>query len=173
MHVRTLTDGLSYFKRIICCRSKIWYSRPWKVDVGVRLRLKCDGTRAGTRFCLSAKRTSPFKSAGASFQSITGNRGVLISDSNAGYTMFRGSEGYWLPTPFASYPFTSPPVRHRVPSHFNWFYKLPGPGGPEGGPDYFAYVIFSACNIIIWWLYRSVMGKLFFRSGPKKIFGGP
>ena len=29
----------------------------------VRLRLKCDGTRAETRFRLSAKRTSPFKSA--------------------------------------------------------------------------------------------------------------
>jgi len=25
----------------------------------------------------------------------------------------------WLPTPFASFPFTSPTVRHRVPSHFN------------------------------------------------------
>ena len=31
-----------------------------------RLRLKCDGTRAETRFRLSAKRTSPFKSARAS-----------------------------------------------------------------------------------------------------------
>jgi hypothetical protein len=30
----------------------------------VRLRLKCDGTGAETRFSLSAKRTSPFKSAG-------------------------------------------------------------------------------------------------------------
>jgi hypothetical protein len=28
-----------------------------------RLRLKCDGTRAETRFCLSAKLASPFKSA--------------------------------------------------------------------------------------------------------------
>ena len=28
--------------------------------------------------------------------------------------------GYWLPTPFASFPFTSPPLRHRVPSRFNW-----------------------------------------------------
>ena len=28
-----------------------------------RLRLKCDGKRAETRFRLSAKRTSPFKSA--------------------------------------------------------------------------------------------------------------
>ena len=25
---------------------------------------------------------------------------------------------YWLPTPFASFPFTSPPLRHRVPSGF-------------------------------------------------------
>ena len=25
---------------------------------------------------------------------------------------------YWLPTPFSSFPFTSPPVLHRVPSHF-------------------------------------------------------
>ena len=56
-----------------------------------RLRLKCDGTRAETRFLLSAKRTSPFKSAGASVQSTTGSRGVRISGSNPGYTMFRGS----------------------------------------------------------------------------------
>jgi len=27
---------------------------------------------------------------------------------------------YWQPTLFATFPFTSPPVRHRVPSHFNW-----------------------------------------------------
>ena len=83
-------------------------------------------------------------------------RGVRISGSNAGYTMFRGSvkgTGYPLrppvspslplpcitmchhistevypllrsrvgpPTTLASFPFTSPPVRHRVPSHFNW-----------------------------------------------------
>jgi len=56
-----------------------------------RLRFKCDGTRTETRFRLSAKRTSPFKSAGASVQSTTGSRGVRISGSNAGYTMFRGS----------------------------------------------------------------------------------
>ena len=57
---------------------------------GCRLRLKCDGTRAETRFRLSKKRTSPFKSAGASVQSTTGSRGVRISCSSAGYTMFRG-----------------------------------------------------------------------------------
>jgi hypothetical protein len=56
-----------------------------------RGQLKCDGTRTETKFRLSAKRTSPFKSAGASVQSTTGGRGVRIS-INAGYTMFRGSE---------------------------------------------------------------------------------
>jgi len=57
----------------------------------VRLHLKCDVTRAETRFCLSPKRTSPFKLARASVQSTAGSRGVRISVNNAGYTMFRGS----------------------------------------------------------------------------------
>ena len=86
----------------------------------VRGQLKRDGTRAEKRFRLSAKRTSPFKSAGASVQSTTGSRGVRISGSNAGYTKFRGSvksTGYPLHSHF---PFTSPLVRHHVPSHFNW-----------------------------------------------------
>ena len=39
------------------------------VDGPGRLRLKCDGTRAETRFRLSTQRTSPFKSAGSSIQS--------------------------------------------------------------------------------------------------------
>ena len=67
-----------------------------------RPRLKCDGTRAETRFRLSAKRTNPFKSAGTSVQSTTGSRGVRISGSNAGYTMFRGS------VKGTGYPFHSP-----------------------------------------------------------------
>jgi hypothetical protein len=57
---------------------------------GCRLCLKCNGTRAETRFRLSTKRTCPFKPAGASVQSTTGSRDVRISGSNAGYTMFRG-----------------------------------------------------------------------------------
>jgi hypothetical protein len=64
--------------------------------------LKCDGTRAETRFRLSAKRTSPFKSAGASVQSTAGSRGVGIGGSNAGYKMFRGS------VKSTGYPFRSP-----------------------------------------------------------------
>jgi hypothetical protein len=49
-----------------------------------RGQMKCDSTRAETRFRLSPKRTSPFKSARASVQSTTGSRGVCISGSNAG-----------------------------------------------------------------------------------------
>jgi len=83
--------------------------------------LKCDGTRAETRFRLSAKWMSPFKSAGMSVQSITGSRGVRISGSNAGYTKFRGSvKGTDHPIHSPVLPFTTPPVCHRVPPHFNW-----------------------------------------------------
>ena len=75
-----------------------------------RLRLKCDGTRAETRFRLSAKGTSPFRSAESSVQSTTDSRGVHISGSNAGYTMFRGS------VKSTSYPLHSPVSLH-FPSH--------------------------------------------------------
>jgi len=74
--------------------------------------------RAENRFLLSAKRTSPCKSAGASVQSTTGSRGVRISSSNAGYTMVRGSAkgtGYLLPSPFSpSLPLRCVTVCHRI-----------------------------------------------------------
>ena len=44
-----------------------------------RGKLKRDGTRAETRLRLSAKRTNPFKSAGASVQSTTGTAEVCAS----------------------------------------------------------------------------------------------
>jgi len=83
-----------------------------------RLRLKRDDTRAETRFLLSPKRTSPFKSVGASVQSTTDSRGVRISGSNAGYTTFLGSVRVLTTHSFVSFLLTSPPVRHRVPSSF-------------------------------------------------------
>jgi hypothetical protein len=82
-----------------------------------RGQLKCDGTRAETRFLLSAKRTSPFKSAGASFQSTVGSRVVRISGSNAGYTMFRGSvkgTGYQLQPIAPSLPLPCVTVCHHI-----------------------------------------------------------
>jgi hypothetical protein len=85
-----------------------------------RGRLKRDGTRAETRFRLSPKRTSPFKSAGASFQSTTGSRGVRISVSNAGYTAFGGSvksTGYTLHSPVSlSLLLPCVTVSHHVPN---------------------------------------------------------
>jgi hypothetical protein len=33
-------------------------------------------------------------------------------------SVLQSCDAYWLPTPFYCFPFTSPPVRHRVPSHF-------------------------------------------------------
>ena len=91
-------------------------------DLCGRLRLKCDGTHAETRFRLSAKRTSPFKSAGVSVQSTTGSRGVRISGSNAGYTMFQGSvkcTGYPLhSTVSPSLPLPCVTVYHHISIEF-------------------------------------------------------
>ena len=87
-----------------------------KLTIFVRLRLKCDGTRAETRFRLSAKRTSPFKSAESSVQSTTGSRGVRISGSNAGYTQGSvKSTGYPLHSPVSpSLPLPCVTVCHHL-----------------------------------------------------------
>jgi len=83
-----------------------------------RGQLKYDGTRAETTSILSAKRKSPFKSAGASVQSTTGSRGVRISGSNAGYTMFRSNvkgTGYPLHSPVSpSLPLPYITVCHQI-----------------------------------------------------------
>ena len=83
-----------------------------------RGQLKYDGTRAETIFRLSAKRTNPFKSARALVQSTTGSRGVRISGSNVGYTMFRGSvkgTGYPLHSLVSpSLPLPSVTVCHHI-----------------------------------------------------------
>jgi len=62
---------------------------------------------------------NPFKLAGgASVQSTTGSRGVHISGSNAGYTMFRGSvkgTGYPLHSPVSpSLPLLCDTVCHHI-----------------------------------------------------------
>jgi hypothetical protein len=89
-----------------------------------RGQLKCDGTRAETRFLLTAKRTSQFKSAGASVQSTTDSRGARISGSNAGYTMFRGSvkgTGYPLHSPVSpSLPLPCVAVCHHISTGVYW-----------------------------------------------------
>jgi hypothetical protein len=117
-----------------------------------RLRLKCDVTLAETRFCLSAKRTSPFKSAGASVHSTTGNRGVRISGSNDGYTNFRGSvkgSGYPLHSPVSpSLPLPGVTVCHHISTGL---YHLPflvlATSSGSSGCVFLSYI--TLCNINI------------------------
>ena len=101
-----------------CCRLRLKCDGTRAETRFRKLRLKCDGTRAETRFRLSATRTSPFKSAGASVQSATGSRGVRISGSSAGYTMFRGSvksTDYSLHSPVSlSHPLPCVTVCHHI-----------------------------------------------------------
>ena len=99
-----------------------------------RGRAEPDGTRAETRICLWPKRTSPFKSARESVQSTAGSRGVCISVSNAGYTMFRGSvksTGYPLHSPASpSLPLPCVTVCHHIPNAVYPLYRRLG--GPQG-----------------------------------------
>ena len=93
-----------------------------------RVQLKCNDTRAETRFRLSAKRTSPFKSTRASVQSTTGSRSVRISGSNDGCAMFQASvkgSGYTFHSLVSSS--LPPPLGHRVPLHFNWSLRHKSP----------------------------------------------
>ena len=116
-----VADG---YKRIgETCRPVSWenlyHSKHFKPYSSVgRGQLKCDGTRAETRFRLSTKRTNPFKSAGASFQSTAGSRGVHISGSNTRYTKFRSGEkgtGYPLHSPVSpSLPLPCVTVCHHI-----------------------------------------------------------
>ena len=94
------------------------------------VHLKRDGTRAETRFCLSPKRTSPFKSAGASVQSTAGSQVVCISGSNAGYTMFRGSVRVLVTHSICQFPLHFPsrvsPCAIRFQMHFTSWQLLLG-----------------------------------------------
>ena len=107
-------------RRCVILRDLLKEHKHQHINYCIRGQLKCDGTRAETRFRLSAKWTSPFKSAGASVQSTTGSRVVRISVSNAGYTIFRGSvkgTGYPLHSPVSpSLPLTCV----TLSSHFSW-----------------------------------------------------
>jgi len=94
-------------------------------------------------FRLSAKRTSPFKSAGASVQSTTGSRVVRISGSNAGYTMFRGGVkgiGYLIYSPVSpSLPLPCVTVCHHISAGVYQFIAAnPGPPLPISTFFFFA-----------------------------------
>jgi hypothetical protein len=117
---------------------------------------------------------------GASVQSTTGNRGVRISGSNVGYTMFRGSvksTGYPLHSPVS--PFICLPVRHRVPSHFSWTLQMSRDNLilAARGRDHCPFIVFSSQGkyTIIWlnWLralaHAAVGAIVFFLCAFKKM----
>jgi hypothetical protein len=86
--------------------------------------LKPDGTRAETRFRLSPKRTSPFKSAGALVQSTAGSRVVRITGSNAGYTTFQGGVRVLATYSIRQFPLQFPsrasPCAIRFQTHYTF-----------------------------------------------------
>ena len=106
----------------ICSSVSYWCDAGSRFQQNIcRLHFKCDGTRAENRFHFSAKRTSPFKSAGEWFQSTTGSRVVCISSSNAGYIMFRSSTkntGYTHQSPvFPTFPSHASPCSNTFQLH--------------------------------------------------------
>ena len=89
--LRTLTGFLSLHANNLLSSIGPFFKKCsfWQSRNGI-VRAERDGTLAETRFRLSPKRTSPFKSVGASVQSTAGSRVVRISLSNVGYTTFGG-----------------------------------------------------------------------------------
>ena len=79
-------------------------------------RAERDGTCAETRFRLYPKRTSPFKLVGGvssvdCWQPRFAHQLEVMLDIPRSEVAWE----YWLHIPFATFPFTSPPVRHCVP----------------------------------------------------------
>jgi hypothetical protein len=122
------------------------------------VRLKRDGTRAETRFRLSPKRTSPFKSAGASIQSTTGSRGVRISVSKAGYTTFRGSMTVLATHSSRQFPLHFPsrasPCAIRFQTH-STYSRSASSGLPSGDLTY--YLPFHGRSVIHFFLSRLLL----------------
>jgi hypothetical protein len=80
-----------------------------------RVRLKCDGTRQKPHLVFQRNGRIYINRQGASNQSTTAQpKCAHLQD-------------YWLPTLIACFPFTSPTVRHRVPSHFSWCLPINSP----------------------------------------------
>jgi len=82
------------------------------------LHLKRDGTCTETKFRLRQNGQVHLYRQGHQFSWLLAAElcasAVVMLDTPRS----EGVWDYWLTTPFASFPFTSPPVRHRVPSDF-------------------------------------------------------
>ena len=99
------------------CPDRCWCFM-WNAGSG---QLKCDGTRAETRICLSAKRRSPFKSVGGRQSSRLLSAEVCASavvmlDTPCSEVVWRVLATHSI----CQFPLHFPSLRHRVPSHFSW-----------------------------------------------------
>ena len=89
-----------------------------------RLRLKCDDTRTENQIS-SFSETDESIEMGGGVSSVDYWQSSC-SHQPAGFVLLvqacvlQPCDAYCLPTTFSCFPFTSPPVRYRVPSHFNW-----------------------------------------------------
>ena len=75
---------LVHFVVFFNIENKLAFLQPRSEELIGISRGERDGKRAETRFRLSQKRTSPFKSVGTSVLSTAGSRGLRISLSNVG-----------------------------------------------------------------------------------------
>jgi len=92
-------------------------------QVVCRGQLNCDNTRTEKRFRLSAKRTSPFKRQGRQFSRLLADEVgapavvmVVMLDTPCSEVVGRALATHSI----RQFTLYSPPVRHLVPSHFNW-----------------------------------------------------
>jgi hypothetical protein len=76
-----------------------------------------------TDFVLRRKRRVDLKWRGRQFSRLLAAEVCASAVGMLDTHVPRYCEGYWLPIPFVSFPFISPPVRHCVPSHFTWTLK--------------------------------------------------
>jgi len=86
-----------------------------------RGHLKCDGTRAETRFRLSAKRTSHLiRGGGSQFSRLLAAEvcasAVVMLDTRCSEVVRRVLATHSI----CQFSLHFPTLRHRVPSHFNW-----------------------------------------------------
>jgi len=99
-------------------KTEIWHVISGCQHFWGRLCLKCDGTCAETRFCISAKQKSLFKSAGGVKSVDYWQPRCVHQHSNAGWTMFRGSvkdTGFPLHSPVSpSHPIPYITMCHHV-----------------------------------------------------------
>ena len=118
-----MAEPILYKTWVFVSFTEIWWVTHFEFDV-VDCVLKCDDTRAETRLRFVGETDESIYIGGG--VSSVGYWQASCAHQPAGFVLLvqacvlQSCDAYWLPTPFSCFPFTSPPVRYRVLSHFNW-----------------------------------------------------